>query len=257
MRKTKDSTQPEQVEPINETTQPVGTPQVISDFARQLSPNEALVLAIAQCENVAADKFNPHFKSKYFGLGDLLAEVKPIFLKYGLTILQTAYTEEGKVSVKTEVLHFSGHRFDFKEMGIKSEGLDLQKIGSVTTYLRRYSISTLAGISADTDNTDDDGNAATNKPYPQHSYIKPSRPAVNASISPAMPTKAQAKEEGKWWITIGLLSVDQIKTAEAILWKKGWLKEGELLEFLPDDKVQMLTSNPKMTQAFMEAVNNA
>jgi len=227
---------------VHNITKP--TLEGISEAAKQLSPNEALVLAIAHCENVAADKFNPHFKSKYFGLSDLLAEVKPIFLKYGLTILQTPYTTETRIALKTEVLHHTGHRFDFGELAVKSEGTNLQQLGSITTYLRRYSISTLAGISGDTD-LDDDGNAATHKPYPAQAYAKPvmQKPQPEAKAS-------------TWWVAIGIDTVAKVKSAEAILWKKGWLAEGELLEFLPEDKVQLLTGNPKMTQAFMEAVNN-
>lgn len=216
----------------------------ISEEARKLSPTEALVLAIASCQNVAADKFNPHFKSHYFGLGDLLAEVKPVFASYGLVIIQTPFTEDGRISVKTEVLHHTGHRFDFRELAVKSEGTNLQQLGSITTYLRRYAISTLAGISADTDITDDDGNQAS----------KPQR--YPAQVIQPKPQPQASKPSQSWWQSIGITTPTQIQAAEAILWKKGWLREGEQLDFLPDDKVQTLTGNPKMTQAFMEAVNN-
>jgi hypothetical protein len=166
MKKNKDQTEDtpasqQLLDSIKQTVHNITKPtfEGISEAAKQLSPNEALVLAVNHCSNVAAEKFNPHFKSKYFGLSDLLAEVKPVFLKYGLTILQTPYTTETRIALKTEVLHHTGHRFDFGELAVKSEGTNLQQLGSITTYLRRYSISTLAGISGDTD-LDDDGNAA-------------------------------------------------------------------------------------------------
>jgi hypothetical protein len=92
---------------------------------------------------------------------------------------------------------------------------------------------------------DDDGNAATHKHYPAQAYTTP------VTQKPQQEAKAST-----WWVAIGIDTVAKVKAAEAILWKKGWLAEGELLEFLPDDKVQVLTGNPKMTQAFMEAVNN-
>ena len=245
MKKTKDQTEDN---PASQQLLPSITPafEGISEAAKQLSPNEALVLAVSHCSNVAAEKFNPHFKSRYFGLSDLLAEVKPVFLKYGLTILQTPYTTETRIALKTEVLHASGHRFDFGELAVKSEGTNLQQLGSITTYLRRYSISTIAGISGDTD-LDDDGNSATGKSYTAPAYAKPFKP-----IQKPQPDA----DNGKWWEGIGITTVAQLKAAEAILWKKGWLTEGELLEFLPEDKVLVLTGNPKMTQAFMEAVNN-
>lgn len=256
MKKTKDQTNETQPDSqqllasINQTVHNLTKPDFdgISEEAKQLSPNEALVLAVNHCSNVAAEKFNPHFKSHYFGLGDLLSEVKPVFLKYGLTILQTPYTTETRIALKTEVLHASGHRFDFGELAVKSEGTNLQQLGSITTYLRRYAISTITGISADTDTTDDDGNTATGKSYPAPAYAKP-------SVKPIQKPHQDASA-GKWWEGIGITTTAQLKAAEAILWKKGWLAEGELLEFLPDDKVAMLTGNPKMTQAFIEAVNN-
>jgi len=246
MKKTKDQNenQPASQQLLPSTTTAF---EGISEAAKQLTPNEALVLAVNHCSNVAAEKFNPHFKSKYFGLSDLLAEVKPVFLKYGLTILQTPYTTETRIALKTEVLHASGHRFDFGELAVKSEGTNLQQLGSITTYLRRYAISTITGISADTDTTDDDGNTATGKSYQAPAYPKPFKP-----IQKPQPDASA----GKWWEGIGITTVAQLKAAEAILWKKGWLAEGELLEFLPEDKVTMLTGNPKMTQAFIEAVNN-
>ena len=40
---------------------------------------------------------------------------------------------------------------------------DPQSLGSILTYLRRYMLSSFAGISAD----DDDGNSASGKSYPQ------------------------------------------------------------------------------------------
>jgi hypothetical protein len=247
MKKAKDQTTEDQPAANHTAHNYINAPVLegISEEAKKLSPNEALILAISDCSNIAAEKFNPHFKSRYFGLGDLLAEIKPVFRKYGLAILQTPYTNESRIALKTEVLHCSGHRFDFLELGIKSEGHNLQQLGSVTTYLRRYAISTIAGVSSD-DALDDDGNTATGKPYPAPAYSKPA----------SKPAQAITKTADKWWLSIGLTSVEQIKAAEAILWKKGWLAEGELLEFLPDDKVAMLTGNPKMTQAFLEAVNN-
>jgi len=236
MKKTKDSTQPEAQASI-----PAIIPATLSEAVKQLSPNEALILAIAHCSNVAAEKFNPHFKSKYFGLGDLLAEAKPVFASYGLAILQTAYTTDTRIALKTEVLHHTGHRFDFGELAVKSEGTNLQQLGSITTYLKRYAISTLAGISAETDLADDDGNLGSKpKPYASQAIAKPQT---------SQPSKS-------WWESIGITTPTQIQTAEGILWKKGWLREGEQLDFLPEDKVQTLTGNPKMTQAFMEAVNN-
>ena len=62
----------------DQATTPILTPVLLSDEIRKLSPTEALVLAIASCENVEAKRINPHFKSSYFGLGDLFVFIKLI-----------------------------------------------------------------------------------------------------------------------------------------------------------------------------------
>jgi hypothetical protein len=124
------------------------------------SPNTAtadLVAALAQLDNVKANKVNPGFKNRYVSLDALLDAIKPVLLDHNLALIQTLISEEGKVGVSTAFLHTSGERFDFGRLMVKSEGLDAQKIGGAITYIRRQSIQTACGISVD---LDDDGAVA-------------------------------------------------------------------------------------------------
>lgn len=223
---------------------PTITPVQLSDEIRKLSPTEALVLAIASCENVEAKRINPHFKSSYFGLGDLLAQVKPSFAAYGLAFIQVANTSDERISIQTKVVHISGHIFEFGELGIKGGG-KLQDTGSALTYLRRYAMATIAGVAVD---MDDDGNAAS-KPQ-QYSQPKPYQPA----IAPA-PLRKDDKLVS-WYVDgLGNLTPAQTKAAAQILVQKGWLADGESLEQLaPIHQVELITS-PKMCQAFLKAIN--
>lgn len=229
---------------------PTITPVQISDEIRKLSPTEALVLAIASCENVEAKRINPHFKSSYFGLGDLLAQVKPSFAAYGLAFIQVANTSDERISIQTKVVHISGHIFEFGELGIKGGG-KLQDTGSALTYLRRYAMATIAGVAVD---MDDDGNAAS-KPQP-YGQPKPYQQAgaINAAIYPS-----PARKDDKvvtWYVDgLGNLTPAQTKAAAQILVQKGWLVDGETLEQLPTIHQLELTTSPKMCQAFLKAIN--
>jgi hypothetical protein len=220
------------------------TPIVFADYVKKLSPTEALVLAIASCENVEAKRINPHFKSSYFGLGDLLAQIKPAFAAYGLAFIQVANTSDERVSIQTKVVHISGHIFEFGELGIKGGG-KLQDTGSALTYLRRYALATIAGVATD---MDDDGNAASKpKPYSQQPMPYQAKPAAAEAMPATHPL---------WYFdSLGHLNPGQLKAADQILVQKGWLTEGDTLRNLQTIYQVDLTTSPKMCQAFLKAIN--
>jgi hypothetical protein len=118
----------------------------------------ALVSALAELDNVKANKINPAFKARYVSLDALLDAIKPVLLEHDLALIQTLVSQEGKVGVSTAFLHVSGERFDFGTLLVKSEGLTAQQIGGAITYIRRQSIQTACGISVD---LDDDGAQAS------------------------------------------------------------------------------------------------
>jgi hypothetical protein len=118
----------------------------------------SLVAALAELDNVKANKVNPAFKgSRYISLDALLEAVKPVLLDHDLALIQTLVSEDGKVGVSTAFLHASGERFDFGKLMVKADGLTAQQIGGAITYIRRQSIQTACGISVD---LDDDGAVA-------------------------------------------------------------------------------------------------
>jgi hypothetical protein len=121
------------------------------------SPTSDLVAALAELDNVKANKVNPGFKNRYVSLDALLDAIKPVLFDHNLALIQTLVSEEGKVGINTAFLHTSGERFDFGRLMVKAEGLDAQKIGGAITYIRRQSIQTACGISVD---LDDDGAVA-------------------------------------------------------------------------------------------------
>jgi len=118
------------------------------------TPHAALAAALAEMSSPKADKVNPAFKSKYASLDGILDTVRPVLGKHGLALSQSLVSSEGRVGVKTVIIHAEGV-IDLGEISIavKPE-TTAQMVGSSITYLRRQSIQAAMGIATD---TDDDG----------------------------------------------------------------------------------------------------
>ena len=115
----------------------------------------ALAKAQGEIENATKKSVNPHFKSNYADLAEVLKTVRPVFAKNGIAIIQSPSYADGMVSVETMLAHVSGQWIS----GIISAPVgkqDAQAVGSATTYCRRYALAAFAGIAQE----DDDGNAA-------------------------------------------------------------------------------------------------
>jgi len=97
---------------------------------------------------IKKDATNPFFKSKYFDINSLLAEVKPVLNNHKLVLLQAL--DNGKL---TTVLVDSedGEKIEYGTE-IPTTG-DVQKLGSAITYMRRYALQSLLALEAE----DDDG----------------------------------------------------------------------------------------------------
>ena len=125
----------------------------------------AIASAQAEVENATKSATNPHFKSRYADLAEVLNTVRPVFARHGLAVIQAVSSSGQEVTVTTTIAHKTGG-FVTSALTALAPSLKVQDLGSVTTYLRRYSVAAMAGISQE----DDDGNAA--------SQVKPSAPAV-------------------------------------------------------------------------------
>jgi hypothetical protein len=123
----------------------------------------ALALAQGEIENATKASVNPHFKSKYADLAEVLNTVRPTFAKFGLAIVQSTSAEPGVVFVTTAIVHKDGGYITSTASCVPAKA-DAQGIGAATTYLRRYGLAAMAGVAQE----DDDGNsAAHNKPLTQ------------------------------------------------------------------------------------------
>lgn len=105
------------------------------------------------------DADNPFFKSKYVPLENVVEAITLAAAPHGLSFIQTPVNgENGAVGVSTLVLHESGEYIEFEPLfAMPKKANDVQQLGSTITYLRRYALSSIFGITSD---NDDDGNAA-------------------------------------------------------------------------------------------------
>lgn len=119
---------------------------------------EALAAAQSEIENAAKKSNNPHFKSKYADLAEVINTARPVLSKHGLSVTQWPSFADGLVSVETLLTHKSGE-WIANTASAPADKLTAQGVGSAITYLRRYSLAALACIAQE----DDDGNAASQR----------------------------------------------------------------------------------------------
>lgn len=118
----------------------------------------ASALAAAQMEMGKALKQanNPHFRSKYADLGNVMDACLPALNSNGIALIQPTGEDEHGRYVETMLIHGeSGQSLSCRVPLIVAKN-DMQGYGSAVTYARRYGLMAMAGIAPE----DDDGNAA-------------------------------------------------------------------------------------------------
>lgn len=141
------------------------------------TPHASLTAALAafqaELPDVGKNSTNPHFKSKYADLADVVKVVLPALAKQGLAwVAAPTLTDHGFV-LAYELRHTSGESIK-GEWPLPDATGNAQALGSAVTYAKRYTLSAVTGIAPD---EDDDGNAAQSATR--------SRPAPKQKPAPA------------------------------------------------------------------------
>lgn len=114
---------------------------------------EALLAAQAEMPAVERDQENPHFKSKFTSLDNLLAKARPVLNRHGLVLMQAPDLEDGAPVLRSIIMHSSGEVVAFAAP-LKPAKEDPQGQGAAITYMRRYAAAAMLAIA---DQEDDDG----------------------------------------------------------------------------------------------------
>lgn len=156
-------------------------------------PNLIAALAAAQMQMGKAFKSvtNPHFKTKYAGLAEVMDACMGALNAHGIAVMQPITERDGKLFVTTILAHEAGGSVECA-MPMIIQRNDMQGLGSAITYARRYGLMCMAGIAP----YDDDGNAAAAAAPRQEPARQPARaqaddaPAIRAAIAAAQTVDA-------------------------------------------------------------------
>lgn len=119
-------------------------------------PNWSINLKIFRIQNeleaIIKDAKNPYFKSNYADINAMLEQLQPLLNRYKVAIEQPM--KDGKVYTILTCVDTG----DSKSSSLELQPIsDPQKLGSVITYYRRYTLQGLLGIRT----KDDDANIAS------------------------------------------------------------------------------------------------
>ena len=117
----------------------------------------AMTKVQTEIKGMTPDAKNPFFKSNYITLDGILEYIRPILSKNGIWLVQEAKGLDLNVSIKTSLYHSSGEFLETESLEMLPVKNDPQALGSTITYLKRYQLSALIGISSE---IDDDANKA-------------------------------------------------------------------------------------------------
>lgn len=116
----------------------------------------ALAKAQAEMESAFQTGVNPHYKSRYAKLADLVKASRPALTKNGLSVSQDLVTDDGKEYLLTILAHSSG-QYKGSKVLMRPAKNDEQSFGKCTTYMSRYAYQVITGVVV-CDDLDDDGN---------------------------------------------------------------------------------------------------
>lgn len=155
----------------------------------------ALAGALAKAQGAMTDpkrtSENPYFKSSYADLGEVVKVSREPLSKNGLSVVQTVASNTEVVAVTTTLLHESGQWMSDTASFPLGDKTTIQQVGSVVTYLRRYSLMAILGLAP----VDDDGNSGPEVEKPKERAIPPAAQAVIADITKMLAQSAAAESE--------------------------------------------------------------
>lgn len=160
----------------------------------------ALVKAQGEMPPAKFNATNPFLKNKYADLGSVIETAKPILAKNGLAILQPIINKgNGTIGIRTILMHESGEYMSSEVMlpFAEQKGQTIaQAAGSMISYLRRYSFSSILGMYADEDTDASEDSKTGKKPTKPKSPVKQEEQVVPEGKSwPAYMVKALVDAE--------------------------------------------------------------
>lgn len=152
---------------------------------------KALAKFQASVKQPLKDANNPFFKSKYVPLENVVESITESAGSLGLSFIQYPVNADNRVGVITILMHESGEWIETEPIYATPAKQDPQATGSAITYLKRYSLSAVFGITSD---EDDDGNSNSQQSNQNNYRQQQTRQQANSNnISDAQIKAMKAK----------------------------------------------------------------
>lgn len=187
---------------------------------------------------VKRDGNNPHFKSKYATLENVLDASKPTLNQHDIVISQApGEIKDGAVCVTTRLTHSSG-QFMQSTLHVPLGKRDPQGVGSAITYGLRYSLMAMLGLPP-TD--DDDGENAMDR---NDEYAKPRKSSAALKREDAWPEFERDLADCQTLVALNRVKDEWRKKVREDGWPKKWI------EAMPDefDAVERRIMNEREAQ---------
>lgn len=188
-------------------SEPGGTPEL----------NAALAKAQGEFEPIKKEKTakTASFSYSYASLDTFLDKCRPILAKHGIAIVQPFEILDGANVLRTELRHTSGEMICSVFLLQRVPDTD-QQLGSMLTYLRRYTLAALLGVAAE---EDDDAQSSTAKPR-------------KAKEKPVPPSKEQEETFYKPEPVTDQLSASQNRLMHGLFTSKGIKERSDRLDYV-------------------------
>lgn len=124
----------------------------------------AIAKAQAEFSVAGHNAENPHFRSKFSDISELVRVSRPMLTKNGLSVIHQILPDaSGEHYMHTILAHASGQYIETR-IGIKPAKSDIQALGGCITYLKRYTYAAIIGLVSSAE--DDDGESQMNRGAP-------------------------------------------------------------------------------------------
>lgn len=176
---------------------------------------EALQVFADHAEPLMKVAENPHFKSSYADLAEVMRVARPAMKVANLVLTQAmAFGEAGALYCTTKLVHTKSGQWMRSYYPLTPQRSDSQGIGSANTYGRRYAAMAILGLAPE----DDDGEAShgrDTKPVrkTQTREIKPVRDAKPVGKVTAVPSSVEVEQ---MIAAFAKIEVDERELAEMI-----------------------------------------
>lgn len=140
---------------------------------------EAMLAVQAVAPKLKKSATNPHYKSKFAPLDEIVEVVNPLLSEQGLVwTTLPSHNEAVGPTLRYKLSHAPTGEYEAGEMPLLLSKQDAQGQGSAITYARRYALCAVLNLVAD----DDDDGARAAAGQGQHPIQQNSRPATEKQI---------------------------------------------------------------------------